>query len=111
MNDGRQAKWQINTGEPVLQIKTGRRGRAVLVRRDEVMVRWGAGEKAISTPREGLMPFRTVLAFREVDEDEANAAAFREEMSRQYELVGWTTEMAYAEREQEAAGFLSGMDR
>lgn len=49
------------------------------------------------------------IAFQ-VWEDDANAAAFRAEMDRQYAMVGWTDEMAQAEREAEARAFLSDPD-
>jgi hypothetical protein len=69
--------WHIDLGAEVLDRRTGRVGRATQVTRENVFVRFAEGEKSKYLPRERLVPLSVVRAMAEVDEDEANAAAYR----------------------------------
>lgn len=67
----------IRTGEEV-QARNGRIGIATLVRRDEVWVRFPGQAHAGNIRREDVHSTRWLREMAEVDEDEANAAAYRE---------------------------------
>lgn len=101
---------QINLGDWVRDRKTGRVGRTTQVLRDRLFVRWEGAERVAYVYRESVDSVRYLRAQGECIEDDANAEAFRAEMDRQYAMVGWTDEMAQAEREAEARAFLSDPD-
>lgn len=69
--------WAIELGEDVLDLRTGRIGRTTQVNTKIAFVRFEEGAKAFQIDRTRLISLRTVVALREVDEDEANAAAYR----------------------------------
>jgi hypothetical protein len=70
-------QWQINLGETVVRQRTGEvLGTAVQVNVHEVFVKQITGRHA-KFDRSGLISTRLLAVFVEVDEDEANAAAYR----------------------------------
>jgi hypothetical protein len=74
----RQTLWHIDLGDEVLDRPTGRIGRVTQKTRDGVVIRFDNGEKAVDLNRARIIPLAVIQALAEVDEDEANAAAYRE---------------------------------
>jgi len=103
------SRQQINLGDLVRERRTGRIGRVVDVNRETLFARFAEGEKARYLYRREVDSVRFLRAQGECIQDDAAEAAFRAEMDRQYALVGWTDEMAQAEREAEERAFLSGI--
>jgi hypothetical protein len=104
------SKQRIELGDWVRERKTGRCGRTTQVLRDRLWVRFQEGEKASYIYRADVDSVKYLRAQGECIEDDRNADAFRAEMDRQYALVGWTDEMAAAERAAEERAFLSDPD-
>ena len=66
----------IDLGEEVLDQRTGRIGRTVQVRRDDVWLQFPGDDRHSNLPRARLIPIRTLRALEEVDEDDANHAEY-----------------------------------
>ena len=103
------SKQRIELGGLVRVRKTGEIGRTTQVTTTHLFVRFQEGAKAKYIYRNAVDSVPYLRAQGECIEDDANADAFRAEMDRQYAMVGWTAEMAQAEREAEERGFLSGI--
>ena len=105
-------KWYLAVDAGVLDDPAARRYAAVARKRPHSCTSHPdyCGGKCREIQRFARMDALQARIAAEVAEDEANAAAFRAEMDRQYAMVGWTDEMAQAEREAEARAFLSDPD-